>query len=345
MLRIRRIAFALPLLGVAVVWFLLLRPGFLGGSASYIIVAGASMEPTLHSGDLALAREQPGYHEGDIVTFRVPEGQPGEGAIVIHRIVGGTAEEGYTIQGDNKEAPDLWRPTADDIVGRMWFSVPNGGLYLLFLREPIVLGAVAGLLGMLFVLSGGEGSQRGRRHGRTIRPGPPARPAWGMLFVGTLVVLAGCFAAVALFSFRQPIDTISEPALFSLFGLGLPVATVRWVSAVGFAVTGGAATGGLALATLFLPRRSEAARIQARYGSLITVAQADLKEDGKRILVASIEDLVKLAQRDDRMILHQELEPQSHLYFIQDGAVTYQYMVAEEGPAAEQPEKPRGLRP
>jgi len=339
-----RAVFTLALLAIGAAWLLLFRPTFLGGPAGYIIVAGASMEPTLSNGDLAVARQQEGYKEGDIVAFRVPQGEPGEGHIVIHRIVGGAAEEGYIVQGDNKKGPDPWHPTANDIVGRMWFSVPRGGLYVLLLRQPIVLGAVAGLLGMLLVLTGGEGSPR-KKNGNTPPPNTWRWPGGGMVLLGLLVILALSFAALALFTLRQPTHPTTEPVLFSLFGLDLPVATVRSVSAVGFALTGGAATGGLVLAMLLSQERGEAARIQARYGSLlITVAQADLKEDAQRISVASIEDLVKLAQRDGRMILHQELGPQSHLYFIPDGAVTYQYMVTEEGSIAEKTQKPKGLR-
>lgn len=257
MLRIKRIGFALLLFGAVVLWFVLLRPGFLGGPASYVIVAGASMEPTLHGGDLAVMRQQEDYCPGDVIVFRA------EGSMVIHRIVGGTAEEGYIVQGDNKESPDIWRPTANDMVGRMWFSVPRGGLYVLFLRQPVVLGAVAGILGMLFVLSGGEESPR-KRNGNATPPSTWRWPGWGVLVLGFLAVLAVCFAAAALFSFRQPIETISETAHFSPFDLDIPVATVRSVSAVGFALTGGAATGGLVLAMLLSRKRGEADRIQAR---------------------------------------------------------------------------------
>lgn len=258
MLRIKRIGFALLLFGAVVLWFVLLRPGFLGGPASYVIVAGASMEPTLHGGDLAVMRQQEDYCPGDVIVFRA------EGSMVIHRIVGGTREEGYVVQGDNKESPDPWRPTANDILGRMWFRVPRGGLYVLSLRQPIVLGAVAGLLGMLIVLSGDEGSQRARRPSSTIRRGAPVLPGWGVLVLGFLAVLAVCFAAVAVFTLRQPIETISETAHFSPFDLDIPMTTVRAVSAVGFALTGGAATGGLVLAMLLSRERGEADRIQAR---------------------------------------------------------------------------------
>ena len=143
-----RASAAATLLVVALVagWFFLLRPSFLGGPASYIIVQGQSMEPTLHSGDLAVLGQQDEYHPGDVVAFNV------EGGVVIHRIVGGTAEEGFVTQGDNKDGADVWRPTADDIVGRLWFSIPGGGQFLLRLREPMTLGLMAGGLGMLTVL-------------------------------------------------------------------------------------------------------------------------------------------------------------------------------------------------
>jgi len=228
----------------------------------------------------------------------------------------------------------------------MWFNVPSGGLYLLFLRQPIALGAVAGLLGMLLVLSGGEEAPRGRGRSATKPTSPPAWPDWGVFVLALLGVLTLSFAALGVFTFRQPTGTITEPARFSLLGLDLPVVTARWLSAVGFAITGGAATGGLALAAILSRQRGQAARIQARYARLlITVAQSDLKERGQKIWVASIEDLAMLAQRDGRMILHQEVAPQAHLYFVPDGAVTYQYMLINGGSAVEEPEKPKGLTP
>ena len=130
-------------IGLLVVWFVLLRPLFLGGPASYIIISGRSMEPTLHSGDLALTLREDTYTEGDIVTFRV------QGGIVIHRIIGGTATEGYVVQGDNKDYPDLWHPTAEQIMGKMWWHVPGAGRYLLTLRQPRVFALVIGAIGAL----------------------------------------------------------------------------------------------------------------------------------------------------------------------------------------------------
>lgn len=160
-------------MGLLVGWFLLLRPSVLGGPASYIMVSGQSMEPTLHGSDLAVLQKRSDYRPGDIVGFRVPEGDPAEGGMIIHRIVGGNAEEGYIVQGDNKKRPDLWRPTNDDILGRIWFSIPGGGHFLVFLRQPLILGSVVGGLGMLSVLSGGLRKPASRRGT------PPSKPEGG----------------------------------------------------------------------------------------------------------------------------------------------------------------------
>ncbi len=149
---VTRAAISLALLGLLLGWFLLFRPTVLGGPASYVIVSGQSMAPTLHGSDLAVLQKRSDYRPGDIVAFRVPEGEPGEGATVIHRIVGGSTEDGFVMQGDNKERPDLWRPGDDDILGRMWFSVPGGGQLLVRLLEPLTVGLLAGGLSMVMVL-------------------------------------------------------------------------------------------------------------------------------------------------------------------------------------------------
>lgn len=130
-------------------WFLLLRPVPLGGQTSYVRVSGISMEPTLRSGDLAVLQKQSSYGRGDVVAFRV------QGGVVIHRIVRETPE-GFVTQGDNKNGDDPWRPTADDIVGRMWFSVPRAGLAVAVLQQPLPLAALAAGLAVTFALSGGR---------------------------------------------------------------------------------------------------------------------------------------------------------------------------------------------
>lgn len=80
------LGWALLALGL-VVWAFTFRPTQLGGPATYVVVSGDSMEPTLSDGDLVILKAQDAYSVGDIATFAVPEGEPGAGTLVIHLLV------------------------------------------------------------------------------------------------------------------------------------------------------------------------------------------------------------------------------------------------------------------
>ena len=121
----------------------LFLPDVLGGRASYIIVSGESMEPRYETMDLVVMRRTGAYAPGDLITYRIPEGDAGAGHQVIHRVVGGNGTSGYVTQGDNKANPDLWHPTDVDVVGEEWFGLPGVGRWLLWLRQPHVFGALA----------------------------------------------------------------------------------------------------------------------------------------------------------------------------------------------------------
>lgn len=131
------------LLLILVVWAVTLRPTQLGGPATFIVVSGDSMEPTLHSGDLVILRAQDSYDIGDIATFAVPEGEPGAGALIIHRLIG-VEGDAWVPQGDNRDREDEWRPTDDDIKGELWVHVPRGGKHLMTVMQPPLLAALAG---------------------------------------------------------------------------------------------------------------------------------------------------------------------------------------------------------
>ena len=98
-------------------WALVLRPQSLGGPVVYVIVRGSSMFPTYESGDLVIVAAAATYQPGDVVAYRVPAGDIGEGHLVIHRIAGGDASSGFILEGDNNDAPDPWMPRGSDIVG------------------------------------------------------------------------------------------------------------------------------------------------------------------------------------------------------------------------------------
>jgi signal peptidase len=121
----------------------LLWPQVLGGPVEYLVVSGSSMEPGMHTGDLVLVRRSAAYAVGDTVAYRVRDADPGAGSIVIHRIVGGSADTGFVTQGDNRDQTDLWRPHAEEILGEQWALVPRAGVLVTLLKSPLVLGLVA----------------------------------------------------------------------------------------------------------------------------------------------------------------------------------------------------------
>jgi signal peptidase I len=127
---------------LAALWVVFLRPTALGGRTAYVVVSGPSMEPTLRDDDLVVVRERSSYAIGDVIAFRVPDiGPEGE---VIHRIVGGSAEEGFVTRGDNREVDDNWRVYPEDILGRRLARIPRVGAVLDWLAEPMVLGLMVG---------------------------------------------------------------------------------------------------------------------------------------------------------------------------------------------------------
>lgn len=146
-----------------VAWFLVLSPAFLGGPATYVRVSGDSMEPALHAGDLVVARAQSSYGPGDVVAFRPPRHNSGQSAVVLHRIVGGSAEDGFITQGDNNKPPDPWRLSQRDILGEMWFSVPLAGRLLAFLQSPLLSAGLASGFAVFLVLSGDAKEKRPRK--------------------------------------------------------------------------------------------------------------------------------------------------------------------------------------
>ena len=106
----RGLGFGLFLGVLLVMW-----PVSWGGQMGYTVVSGHSMEPGMHTGDLVLTWRTDDYRPGEVITYFVPDGQPGAGAGVVHRIVAGDPQTGFTTQGDNRNGPDIWTPRTDDI--------------------------------------------------------------------------------------------------------------------------------------------------------------------------------------------------------------------------------------
>ena len=165
-MKLRDLGLLLIAVGIAA-WFFVLRPTALGGPASYIFVSGTSMEPTLVTGDLVVLQRADVYAKGDVIAFAIPEGEPGAGAFVIHRIVGGSAEDGFVMQGDNKPVPDDWRPTPDLIQGHLWLHISGAGSVVAWLKQPSIFASLTAALVVFFIVLGGnsKGKPRAARAG------------------------------------------------------------------------------------------------------------------------------------------------------------------------------------
>jgi len=91
------------------------------------------------------------------------------------------------------------------------------------------------------------------------------------------------------------------------------------------------ALGGLAVLAASAGSTDEPARINAKYGSwIVSLAPGNVPESA--VDVASFDDLVRLADRGERMILHEQ-QGTRHSYLVEDGAVLYRYRV--DGSAGE----------
>jgi signal peptidase len=145
------IASIVLVIGACVFWAMFLRPQSLGGPAGYVLVSGKSMEPLYHTGDLILVRRKQSYTIGDIIAYRVPQGDAMAGAQVIHRIIGGNATHGFVVQGDNRTGADVWRPKLTDIVGSASLKIPQAVVVLQFLRSPLLLGLFAASFAFVYL--------------------------------------------------------------------------------------------------------------------------------------------------------------------------------------------------
>ena len=127
-------------------------PQSLGGKVAYVKVEGHSMDPTYRFGDLAIVRKQSVYNVGDPVAYRIPTGEFGAGALVIHRLVGGDGVHGFATKGDNRTIKDEWHPRTADVVGKVQYDIPAMGSKVAAMTKPVYVGGLVASLTVLVML-------------------------------------------------------------------------------------------------------------------------------------------------------------------------------------------------
>ena len=136
-------------------------PTKLGGSTTYAITDGISMQPLLHAGDLAIIRVQPSYRVGEVVLYQSQIlHKP-----VLHRII--LIQNGnYFFKGDHNGFVDPGYATRSELIGELWFFVPSIGTPLTWFAKPLHSGLLAGAAALLLVLVGLHAPTRNRRKRR-----------------------------------------------------------------------------------------------------------------------------------------------------------------------------------
>ncbi|MEJ2011663.1 MAG: signal peptidase I [Anaerolineales bacterium] len=193
---------------MAAIW-IVLAPTKFGGQASYVMVAGASMEPTLKRGDLVIVREAQSYEVGQIVTYRHPTIGP-----IIHRIIDRQGSR-YTFKGDNNDWVDSYQPTASEIVGAAWIYLPGAANWLLKLRMPagLALLSITTAVILMMTLSRNSNSTRKQDRKETFVSRSERFASWAENLDGAFFALGAiAFAALllGLFAFTRPM-TVSAP--------------------------------------------------------------------------------------------------------------------------------------
>lgn len=152
----RRVVLTGAVVAAVVAGWLWFWPAALGGQTTYVTTHGISMEPDFHTGDLALIRPAASYAIGDVVAYRSGLLH----TVVMHRIV--SVQDGlFTFKGDNNAWLDPEHPSTADLVGKLAVHVPQGGLRLDWLGNPLVVG-----LGLFVLLATGGTVAQARRKRR-----------------------------------------------------------------------------------------------------------------------------------------------------------------------------------
>jgi signal peptidase len=137
------------------------------GSIPLTVLSG-SMSPAYEPGSVVVVRPTPveELQVGDAITYQIRSDDP---TVVTHRIVGvtidGRGSRGFVTQGDANGAPDAQPVIADQVRGRVWYSVPYVGYLSSWLtgtrREVVTAVAAGGLLAYgAFTILAGLGERR-----------------------------------------------------------------------------------------------------------------------------------------------------------------------------------------
>ena len=205
--------FIMIILGfILVIIWVAFVPIQVGGQAYYVMVTGQSMLPVFRQGDLAIVKPASVYNKGDIVTYI----DPSSNAKVIHRIIG-IDKDRFDLKGDNNSWVDPLHPTQDEILGKLWLHLPKLGLVVNWLRLPINMALIVGLLGGVLMV--GPNTQPNQIGKKKNKPSGGASAGWVEVALYVLGSLALAFLALSIFAFTRPATRIADEIEYEQTGV------------------------------------------------------------------------------------------------------------------------------
>jgi signal peptidase I len=142
-------------------FWLFLAPPKIGGRSTYVITSGTSMEPSFHSGDLAVVRPAGHYRVGEVVAYHSTLLH----VVVLHRIIAIHGDR-YVFKGDHNNFVDPTRPNRSQLVGALWVHIPHGGVVFRALHSPVTVAVLCGFVALLLLGTGETKRRRDRRGNR-----------------------------------------------------------------------------------------------------------------------------------------------------------------------------------
>ncbi|MFH1170463.1 MAG: signal peptidase I [Candidatus Vogelbacteria bacterium] len=143
--------FVLAIIAVAVLFVVALFP--IPGNFQVKIVQSGSMEPSIHTGSIVIIKPVKNYSIGDIITF----GKDTKVDVpTTHRIIEMRIQAGnpiYVTKGDANEEKDDREVLSQEVLGKVFFSIPFAGYALVVAKKPAGFAALI-IIPSLIILFG-----------------------------------------------------------------------------------------------------------------------------------------------------------------------------------------------
>jgi signal peptidase I len=124
---------------------------FVSGALEARVVLTGSMKPHINPGDLVIAESTKFVTPkvGEVALYSARDLQGKVVSTWAHRIISGSATDGYVFKGDANPAPDLGTPKLSDVHSVVLFKIPAIGRYL---NPVVVILLGSGLMTLVFAI-------------------------------------------------------------------------------------------------------------------------------------------------------------------------------------------------